>query len=206
MRDLVIFLLCCALAAGYWATSQQRAKKRELALQQQLYQLGAPQTMKDSPQRYLLLGEFARGLRSQPDRETYRKLAPLFLASPKEKGPGVSALAFNDELMGRALGKSLELFDAEGAPLTPRLWSLSGDKATPWEKPLFEVASSPTLKGSGSWLLYGDKKRWAAFRLLDGRLHGYISGQEIRIDGETLVSGQKRWSWGQQGLKLVPEP
>jgi hypothetical protein len=205
MRDLLLFALCCGLAASFWLSSERRSQERAAALQQRLYQLGAPQSMTDSPERSLLLGDFAQGLRADPSPETYQKLAPLFLVSHGLKDGNVETSAFTSDLMGRVVGKQMEFFDAQGRSLLPRLWTLT-DQVTTLDKPLFEADASPTLAADGPWLLYGDKVRTAAFRQFDEDLRGYVSGGKITIDGDVLlIDGEKSWTWVQGQLEAVPK-
>lgn len=205
MRDLLLFAVCCGLAAAYWVTSQRRYEERSVAMQAELYQLGAPQTMDDSPERSLLLGEFAKGLRAEPREETYRKLAPLFLATHQTDGGKTSVLAsaFHQEGMTRVAGKSLQFFDPRGDSVEPRLWKL-GASLEASEKPLFEVAGPVTLVADWPWLVYGDKKRWAAFRFFGDELRGYISSKKISVDrDELLIDGKKAWRWSQGQLEAT---
>jgi hypothetical protein len=205
MRDLILLAVCCGLAAAFWISSVRRSEDQVMARQALLYQLGAPQTMDDSPERSLLLGRFVQGLRAKPSPETYQKLAPLFLAGNDVKDRKVVALAFNDDSMGRVVGKTVEFFDAQGRSLSPKLWTL-GNKLAPWNKPIFEAAASPSLVADGGWLVYRDKSRWAVFRQSGDELRGFISTKEIGIDNDTLlIEGKKAWRWSQGQLEAVPK-
>ena len=205
MRDLILLAVYCGLAAAFWISSARRSEDRLLARQAQLYQLGAPQTMDDSPERSLLLGRFVQGLRANPSPETYQRLAPLFLASNNLKDRKVVALAFHADGMGRVIGKTVEFFDAQGRSMSPKLWTL-GDKLVPWNKPIFEAGASPSLVADGWWLVYRDKSRWAVFRRFGDELRGYVSSKEIGIDDDTLlIEGKKAWVWSQGQLESVPK-
>lgn len=201
MRDLLFFALCCLLAAAYQITGQRLAEDRHQARQRELYLLGAPQSMDNSPERWLLLGDFARGLRNEPSSETFEKLAPLFLASHDLKNRQVRATAYHNELLGRVIGKTIEFFDAKGEPLSPKLWLL-GEQVSAWNKPLFETALSPTLVADGPWLLYQDNQRSAVFRMFGDTPRGFISTRELGIDEDVVtVDGKKTWLWSQGRLE-----
>lgn len=200
MRDLLFFALSCVLAAAFWISSQQRAQERKELIQAELYDLGAPQTMQDSPERWLLLGQFSKGLRSEPSPETYEKLAALYLVSTDLDGRKVVASAVLPDGMGRVIGKSLEFFNSQGYPQKPKVWLL-GDTMTSWDKPLFQAADRATLVADGAWLSYQDRQRWVLFRYLDGELQGFVSTQEISVDDDSvLIKGKRRWQWGSKGL------
>lgn len=201
MRDVLLFAVCCCLAVGYWVSSQRRYDQRSASVQTELYQLGAPQTMEDSAERSLLLGDFAKGLRSDPNEKTYARLAPLFLVSHDLKERKVLASAYVGDGMARVADKELQFFDPEGESLEPKLWTL-GKTVAPLDRPLFEAAPSVTLIADGPWLVYADKKRWALFRFFGGELHGYISDKKLRVKAdEVLVDGKKRWIWSQGQLE-----
>lgn len=205
MRDLLLFALCCAMAAAFWVSSQRRSAERAAAMQRELAQLGAPQTMSDSPERWLLLGEFARGLRADPGEATYRKLAPLFLATHQVDGDKTKVLAhaFHLQGMARVAGQSLQFFDARAETVRPRLWTL-GQTLESLDKPLFEATAPVTLVADGSWFVYGDKKRWAAFRFFGDELRGYVSTKKLSVDrDDLLVEGKKAWRWSQGQLEPV---
>lgn len=194
MRDLVLFALCCCLAAAFWVSRDRGAQESRSERQAELYQLGAPQSMEESPERWLLLGDFAKGLRSHPSPDTYRKLASLYLVSADLEGRTVKTTAYNAEGMARVAGKALELFDPQGRQAAPELWRL-GDKITPYGKPLFEVAAKPELETEGAWIRYSDAARWAVFRWDGDVLRGYLSDKEIILEGDAMVVGKLRWTW-----------
>lgn len=203
MRDILLFALCCCLALGYFVSSQRRHEQRAAQTQTELYQLGAPQTMENSPERSLLLGDFAKGLRSEPNGETYARLAPLFLATHDLKGRKVSASAFVSDGMARVVDKEVQFFDPKGEPAKPELWTL-GKTVTGHEQPLFKAAPLVAFTADGPWLTYADKKRWAVFRFIGGELRGYISDKKLSVEGDgLLVDGKKTWVWSQGQLESV---
>ena len=197
MRDILLFAICCCLALGYFASSQRRHEQRAAQAQTELYQLGAPQTMNDSPQRSLLLGEFSKGLRSEPNGKTYARLAPLFLATHDLKGRKVLACAFLSDGMARVVGKEVQFFDPKGEPISAKLWML-GKTVASHDNPLFEAEPPVILATDGPWLTYNDKRRWAVFRFFGPELRGYISDKKLSVEGDdVLVEGKKNWVWTQ---------
>jgi hypothetical protein len=198
--------LCCALAGGTWLWGQRREQTRQQALQHDLVLLGAPQGMEESPERWLLLGDFARGLRAEPGPETFEKLASLFLASHDLKGRKVLAMAHRDDLLARVVGSSLEFFDAKGEPLTPRLWTLK-EQVSPRQEALFIPGKEPALLDEGAWLVYSDKQRWALFRLFGEELRGFVSADPLNVEEDLVkVDGQNRWQWSQGQLEPIKAP
>ncbi len=159
--------------------------------------------MDDGPERSLLRGDYAAALKEQPSEATYDRLAPLFLASHEVGEAKVVTSAYLSEGMGRVLGDQPQFFGAGGHPVSPRLKKLS--KATePVPAEPFRSTGTPQLTADGSWLLYQDKVRWAAFRFWDGQLDGWISGQELTVEGDHLkVKGGRDWSWSQGRLEVV---
>ena len=201
MRDVLLFAVCCCLAVGYWVSSQRRYDQRAADVQTELYQLGAPQTMEDSAERSLLLGDFAKGLRSDPTEKTYARLAPLYLASHDLKDRKVLASVVVSDGMARVAGKELQFFDPKGEPVKPKLWAL-GKTVASLDKPLFQTAPPVKLAADSPWLVFTDKKRWAIFRFFGGELRGYISDKKLSVDADdVLVEGKKSWVWSQGQLE-----
>jgi hypothetical protein len=194
MRDLLLLALCACLGVAFWWSSRQAAEQKRAQLQGELFGLGAPQTMEASPERSLLLGQFGQGLRAHPSAETYERLARLFLVGSQLQGQEVKASAYHAWGMARVLGKALQLFDAQGRPLQPRLWTLDGGLAPLGQ--MFEPAGAPTLAAEGPWLLYRDARRSAVFRWQGQAVSGYLSTAKISVEGDALLlAGKKAWVW-----------
>lgn len=204
MRDLVLFAACCALAAAFWLSSSSRVEKRQEARQTELQQLGAPQGMEDSPERSLLQGDYAAGLKAEPSDSTYEKLAALYLVQHEVEGKGVITSAVLPDSMGRVLGDRLQFFDPLGKATTPRLSRLKV-KGEPSQATPFRSAGAPEMVADGAWLVYRDKARWAVFRPWDGELEGWILDQELSVDGDAvLLKGQRTWTWSDGKLEREP--
>lgn len=200
MRDLLFFLACCGLAATFWQLSGSRVAQREAAMQAELAQLGAPQEMDDSPERSLLRGDYLAGLQASPSESTYDQLAPLFLVSHELGGSQVLSSAFLPEGMGRALGDRLQFFQPDGRSSAPRLSRLSRQGASS-SLPPFTASGQPALIADEGWLVYRDKVRWAAFRFWNGELDGWVSGEELTVEGDLLkMKGGPVWAWAEGRL------
>lgn len=202
MRDFWLFLGCVALALGVWGWNQDRQRRDQVQAQHHLFRLGATDGLTPSPERDYLSGEFLRGLQATPSPDTYEALAEVFLVSHDLAGEKVRAHAFNPTLMGRALDRKLQFFDAQGRPLQPTLTTLHGEKS------LAElIPGQIVIQAENDWLLTRQKGQYGAYRLGSDGLRGYLSEQPITVESDILTvsqpEGSQSWRW--DGRELHPE-
>ena len=198
MRNLVMFLLCCGVAAAFGLACRYAFQERAQSSQEHLFRLGAPQAMEASSERALLSGDFVQGLRENPEPQTYEKLAALFLVTHNLKSRTVVASAFHEKLMGRVIGESLEFFDQQARMTEPGMRALTDDKASSAEKTSLTVAQNAELWAEPPWLLYRDSRQHAAFRWRGDELEGFVHEKKLSVDEDDLVlEDGRRWNWSQ---------
>lgn len=195
LRDLTLLAFCCLLAAGFWFSKSSQTEQAERLLQEDLYDLGAPQAMEESAERLMLRGDFRQALQSSPNPALYNLLAELFLVSFEVRTKPVSAYAFDDHMMMRVENDVLEFFDSQGRPLSPEVFEL-GEDIRLSSKPLFTCVGPLQIKNQSPWFLYRDQKRSLLVRLEGDQLKGYLSKKKLTVsDDEVLADGVARWRW-----------